>query len=137
MRSGRGLFGLALVALVGLVSLSACATAPSAKQVSVDATYSGKQVQTTVGDTVVVTLDSNPSTGFKWELAKLSDTDVLKMADNKYEGPDKAMPGAGGKEVWIFKALAPGTSAVRMEYSRPWAGGEKAVQVFDLTVAVK
>ncbi len=132
MKASLRVLGLTLAVVVGL---SACAA--NTKQVSVDATYSGKQAQAAVGDTVVVTLDSNPSTGFKWELTRLSDTNVLKMADNKFEAPAKVIPGAGGKEVWTFKALAAGTCSIRMEYSRPWTGGEKAMQVFELTVVVK
>jgi len=45
--------------------------------------------------------------------------------------------GAGGEEVWTFKALKPGTSSLSMEYSQPWDGGTKAGQTFVLNVVAK
>lgn len=137
MKLGRVVFGVALAALFS-VALFACsgAPAPSAPK-QVDESYSGKQVEIAAGDTLAVILVSNPSTGFKWELAMPTDNSVVKMVDNKYEAAATSLAGASGKEVWTFKAAGKGTSAIRMEYSRPWAGGEKAVKVFELNVVVK
>ncbi|MDY7018579.1 MAG: protease inhibitor I42 family protein [Chloroflexota bacterium] len=116
--------------------LFGCSSAP--KSVSVDASYDGKEVELGVGDSLLVTLESNSTTGFSWELAKISDETVLKQIHQKYEGPGSgAPPGAGGQEVWTFKAFKDGTSSISMEYSRPWEGGEKAAETFNLTVIVK
>ena len=129
---------LVLICAIIAVSLClfACSSAP--KSVSVDASYDGKEVELGVSDSLVVTLESNRTTGFSWELAKISDETVLKQIHQKYEGPGAGAPlGAGGQEVWTFKALKKGTSSISMEYSRPWEGGEKAAETFDLTVVVK
>ena len=112
------------------------------EQVSVDDSYNGKEVEINVGDLLTVSLESNPTTGFRWELAEISDTTVLELVENKYEAGSGAkqnppVAGAGGKEIWTFKALEEGTTKLTMEYSRPWKGGEKAVNTFVLTVAVK
>jgi len=129
---------LVLICTIAAISLCllACSSAP--KSVSVDASYSGKTVEVGVGGSVVVTLESNPTTGFNWELVKISDESVLEQTDQKFEAPEaKGVVGAGGKEVWTFKALKKGTSTISMEYSRPWEGGEKAAKTFNLTVVVK
>ena len=129
---------LVLICVIAAISLClfACSSAP--KLVSVDASYSGKAVEVGIDGSVVVTLESNSSTGFSWELTKISDETVLKQVDQKYEGPGAgAPPGAGGQEVWTFKVLKKGTSSISMEYSRPWEGGEKAAETFNLTVVVK
>ena len=129
---------LVLICVILAISLClfACSSAP--KSVSVDASYSGKTVEVGIDGSVVVTLESNSSTGFSWELTKISDETVLKQVDQKYEGHGAgAPPGAGGQEVWTFKALKKGTSSISMEYSRPWEGGEKAAETFNLTVVVK
>ena len=110
--------------------------APS--EVSVDESYNGKQVEIAVDGTLTVTLESNQTTGFQWELTSISDQSVLEKESNTYEDPeDTGMVGAPGKEVWIFKALKKGTSTISMEYSRPWEGGEKGAETFTLNVAVK
>ena len=133
---------MVLIAVVAIMSLGlfGCSSAgPAASSaVSVDDSSSGKQVEIAAGGTLTVTLESNQTTGFQWELKSVGDTSVLQSQGGTYNAPeDTGMVGAGGEEVWTFKALKPGTSSLSMEYSQPWDGGTKAGQTFDLTVVVK
>jgi inhibitor of cysteine peptidase len=130
---------LALICTLVAISLClfACSSAPA--EVSVDGSYSGKEVALRVGGSLTVTLESNATTGFQWSKeAKISDQTVLKQVGHMFMPPEATvMVGAPGKEVWTFKALKKGTSTISMEYSRPWEGGEKVVEAFSLTVVVK
>ena len=115
--------------------------AESGEQILVDASYTGQEVVMAVGDRLVVTLESNPTTGFKWELAEGTDQTVLELVESRYQpGPGASqtppVPGAGGEEVWTFQALKQGETAISLEYSQPWAGGLKADRTFNLTVEV-
>ncbi|MFC2059385.1 protease inhibitor I42 family protein, partial [Chloroflexota bacterium] len=106
---------------------------------SADASYSGKEVEVTAGSSFTVTLDSNATTGFQWELVDITDDTVLELSDQTYATPqptDPPMVGAGGKEVWTFKALSEGECTITMEYSQPWEGGTKAAETFTLTMFV-
>ncbi len=133
MKSKLGLI-CAIVAIS--LCLVACSSAPSL--VSVDASYSGQQVEIAVSGSLTVTLDSNASTGFQWVLVSIGDETVLEKTANTYEAPeDTGMVGAPGKEIWTFKALKKGTSTISMEYSRPWENGTQAAETFDLIVVVK
>ena len=127
---------LTCAVVVILLCLVACGVAP--KEVSVDASYSGKEVKLGVGGSLIVTLESNPaSTGFQWELTENSDETVLQRVDQRYEAPEAGgMVGAPGKDIWTFKALKKGQSSISLEYSQPWVGGTKAAETFDLTVVV-
>jgi len=99
--------------------------------------YSGS-VKIGSGGELTVVLFSNPTTGCCWsELAQISDQAVLQQTDHKFLPPESNQTGAGGKEVWTFKALRPGMSTVYLEYGRPWEGGEKKVWTFNLTVLVE
>ncbi len=109
-----------------------------------DESYNGKELRMLQGGILQVGLNSNPTTGFKWELVQISDTAVLEKTGNIFETPmikqqEGAPPivGAGGKEIWSFKALKPGTAVISMEYSRPWEGGEKGINKFSLKVIVQ
>jgi inhibitor of cysteine peptidase len=82
-------------------------------------------------------LDSNATTGYSWELKGISNPAILEKTDNKYVTPTSGLVGAGGKEVWTFKALKAGTTALSMEYSRPWEGGRKGANSFNVTIVVK
>ena len=92
-----------------------------------------------VGDSFTVTLCSNPTTGFQWEEAVISDESVLELASHQFVGPESQPPpppGTPGQDVWVFKSLKPGASAISIDYSRPWEGGEKGEWTFVLNVVV-
>jgi len=128
------LFIMCIVATLSLF-LFACLSVP--KEVFVDASYAGKEVIVAVGGSLMVTLESNPTTGFKWELARNTDNAVLELVDHKFEAPEITLVGAGGKEVWTFKALKRGKRIISIEYRRPWEQDVKVVETFILTVVVK
>ena len=111
-----------------------------ADEVNVDESYNGGEVKVAAGGKVIVTLESNPSTGFSWMLSEITSEGVLEEAGNEFQSDNTDNPplvGAGGHEIWTFKALKKGTSTISMEYSRPWDGGEKGVETFELTVIVE
>jgi len=126
------IFGFILVA--SFAAGAACSG--SSDVVNVDSSYSGKQVELSVGQSLVVTLASNATTGYSWALVQNSDDSVLSKTGNEYVAPQTTLIGAGGKEEWTFKALKKGTSTISMGYSRPWES-TPPVETFNLTVVVK
>jgi len=127
---------LTCVVAIILLSSGACSSVP--EQVSVDASYTGKEVEIAVHGSLIVTLDSNPSTGFQWsQQAQISDQTVLGQTDHEFMPAESAAIGAAGKEVWTFKALKKGKSTISMEYRQPWEQSGPAAKTFTLTVAVK
>jgi len=122
------------------IFLTLCACSTASEKLSVDASYSGKEVEVAVGGSVVVTLDSNATTGYSWALKEITDASVLEETGHEYNAPPPTEPpllGAGGEEIWTFKALKSGTSTISMEYKRPWEAGVQPAETFSLTVIVK
>jgi len=132
-----------------LPTVTACSSVSGASaekeasiQVSADefATTNGitRGITLSEGDTVTVSLGSNPSTGFSWpDTAQVADPAVVRQVETEFVTADGQLVGAPGTQVWTFRALKKGSTTVSMEYSRPWEGGEKGVWTFDLTVTVK
>ncbi|MFW6131624.1 MAG: protease inhibitor I42 family protein [Candidatus Aminicenantaceae bacterium] len=86
-----------------------------------------KEVRFESGEMMKVILYSNPTTGFQWELKKISEPSVLKKMKQKYEASDdKKKSGAHGIEIWTFKALKKGKSLVHMQYRRSWEKDAKS-----------
>jgi inhibitor of cysteine peptidase len=141
MMRDLGLLSVLAVLSFALLACSAAAAGQAPVEVSCDEFASGRQIsreaEVRVGDTVKLSLCSNPSTGFKWEEAVISDPAVLEQVDHKYVDPAAGTVGAAGREEWTFKILKAGTAAVALAYSRPWAGGEKAEWTFDLKVVAR
>jgi len=104
--------------------------------------FISEEVEVASGESFTVTLCSNPTTGFQWAEAQISDPATIEQIDHQFTPPaytdgSPPAPGSPGKEVWTFKALKPGDSTVSMEYNQPWEGGMKAAWTFVLTVVVK
>jgi inhibitor of cysteine peptidase len=125
----------ALVLMAGIAVGVMAATAGGGKSINVDASYSGKQVELSLGDSLVVTLASNVTTGYSWTLTGISDESVLQKTKSEYVAPKTNLMGAGGTEVWTFKALKVGNSTISMGYSRPWES-TPPVETFSLTIVV-
>ena len=98
-----------------------------------------KQVEITYQGELIVTLGSNPTTGFQWsENPKIADNTVLEQYEHNFLSPEATgVVGASGKDVWTFKSLKKGTTIISFDYSRPWEGGEKGEWTVELTVVVE
>lgn len=91
-----------------------------------------------------ITLKSNATTGYSWDIAKM-DSLIFKNTSHKYVAPNTKLMGASGYEVWTFKAIYPATSKfavnqvghVVMEYKRPWMKNEKSAIVQHFTIVLK
>jgi inhibitor of cysteine peptidase len=133
---------LMLISGIIIGMMAGCSQSSSSPaQVIVDESSNSKTVKVALGGSLQVALNSNHTTGYSWELNQISDTTILEKVSNTYETPqatgEKPLVGAGGKELWNFKALKKGTAAISMEYSQPWSGGTKGAQKFNLTVTVE
>lgn len=136
-----------LVLACTLVALSLGLVACTSRQVSLEIScdqfmenqHFTWEANASPGDSVVVTLCSNPTTGYRWsESAQVSDKAVLRQTGHEYEpAEEENIVGGAGKEVWTFKALGEGTATVSMEYSRPGEDGDKGHWTFTATITVE
>lgn len=106
-----------------------------------------------VGDTVVLSLDSNPATGYDWTPVSYNSA-ILKLKGRTFAKRSKFMRkakniisaealdsetlvGAPGVTEISFVALHPGESDVSLEYSRPWEGKPTSEAIFKIKVVEK
>jgi predicted secreted protein len=66
--------------------------------------------------------------------AREEPSSLTRFAGSDYVTPDTTLVGAGGQEVWRFRAAAEGTSSLELTYQR--ASGETAGEPFQITVEV-
>ncbi|MEI6403765.1 MAG: protease inhibitor I42 family protein, partial [Actinomycetota bacterium] len=114
---------LAVFVMVAAATLGACGSKDEGAGENlatgdVTVTASGP-VSVSVGQTLVVSLPSNPSTGYSWTVSGAPDSAVLTQdGDITYtpSNPDVVMPGSGGSETVRFTATAAGTTTVVLDY---------------------
>lgn len=135
MKKYWGMVVMTVLAIVAIAGVACTASADNSVPAVVNVTESGKQITLSPGDSLVVTLDSNPSTGFAWTISEITDEAIIDDVSNAFVGADTGMMGAGGREVWTFEAGDKGTSTIEMWYSRSWESVQPAA-TFNVTVVV-
>ncbi len=96
-----------------------------------------KTIHTSAGKTFMIVLDSNPTTGYAWELANPIDKDLIKWIGKEYLPAKSRIPGAGGREVWSFIAEGSGRADIVFHYLRPWETQQSPAKVRTFHVRIK
>jgi inhibitor of cysteine peptidase len=129
----------ALLALTGCAAINASG-ASGDNEVAAGIAQDGQQVELNQGQVLVVTLASNPTTGYSWAVAAVDPALLAQAGDPVYNAPDEQktpLVGAGGSETLRFTASAAGTTTLRLEYRRPWEKDQPAAQTYTLQVVVR
>jgi inhibitor of cysteine peptidase len=123
--------------LASIVLAAGCGKATDA--VELDAGDNGAQVTVEKGQTLVVTLDSNPTTGYSWAMVPTDDGILEQVGEAEFsENPrSKGKVGAGGTETLRFEAKKTGQTRLELVYRRPWEQGEKPLETFAVQVTVE
>ena len=96
-----------------------------------------RHVQAEVGTTITLRLCDNPSTGFLWEDAAISNTAVVvERFRESLDQNSTAAPGTPSLEQWTLEVIGEGECSISFSYDRPWDGGEKGARQFNLYVTV-
>lgn len=129
---------LTLLAAVTVFALSGCDLLDqwlTPAEYRVDESASGGQISVQVGQTLVVALPSNPSTGYSWEIVEL-DQLVLKPTKEDFK-VESDLVGAGGTQLFFFEALKAGQTSLQLVYHRPWETGVEPADTFSISVEVR
>ena len=111
---------------------------PSAETVDVNETDNGGQIELELGKLLVVTLESNPSTGYRWELIKNNESILKQFGQTEFklsETSDPTIVGTGVWEIFRFKAVTVGQMTLELVYHRSWEDAEP-LNTFSIQVTV-
>lgn len=127
MKKSRSIIGLLLLGMLSLILNTGCA----AKSITPPA---GAEVKE---DTLTVTLEENPTTGYLWNLT-IGTEGILELQSDAYTPTatsDKVV-GSGGNHSWIFKGASKGETVLTFKYFRPWEKEDTATETRTYTVTV-
>lgn len=82
-----------------------------------------------------VLLNANPTTGFDWRILSYDST-VIEIKKKSFIKSDTQRMGAPGKQVFKFKAIAAGTTDLRLIYVRPWERATSEADSFRVQIIV-
>jgi inhibitor of cysteine peptidase len=130
-------FGLVtlLILLVALTVAAGCRSQQQEVKVSVD--DAGREVQLNKGQTLAVTLEGNPTTGYSWEVAESLDEKVLRqVGEAEFKAESEAL-GAGGVQILRFEAVNAGQTTLNLVYHRSWEEGVEPLETYSLQIVVR
>jgi len=120
-----------------LLAMAACSqTSGSDSNISIEADDSGKTITLHQGDTLIVTLDGNTTTGYNW-LMQTMDPAILKQVGEPAYTPESNQIGAPGKISLTFQAVKTGQAKLVLNYMRSFEKDIAPLNTFEVTVVIK
>ena len=120
-----------------LISIMLCGIGPiCGAPIKLTGADSGRTIEMKIGGCLNIVLDGNPTTGYIWEDASRM-SPVLKQYKRMEFIPQSRLIGAGGKCTFNYKAVARGSTELKLVYHRPWEKKVPPLRVFAVKVTVK
>jgi len=94
-----------------------------------------KPITVATGQEFKIALESNPSTGNQWLIARPLDENLLKLLGTEFK---RGRPGAGpnGNDVLSFKALGEGKAQIHLKYGRLFEKDEGPTRTTNFVVVI-
>ena len=132
-------WGDGIVDVQDLIVIAEYLQPASPEDLNVDEQDDGGQVELEEGQILVVTLESNPTTGYSWQQAENQEPYLEQMGEAEFKPSETGEPplvGAGGWEIFRFKAISAGKMTLQLVYHRPWEEGVESINTFSLNVVI-
>lgn len=118
MKASRFVMVLLVVATVGALA-AGCGGQSTEDVVKADKSSAGNTVGLKVGQTLEITLEGNPSTGYEWTVAAPTGTVLEEVGKPEFKA-QSTLTGAPGTYLFRFKAKAKGEEELKFQYKRSW-----------------
>lgn len=104
-------------------------------EVKLTAADNGSEIELKKGQTLVITLEANPTTGYTWEIAELGEQVLRQVGEIEFE-PESELIGAGGGQIIRFETVNAGRATLKLVYHRPWETDVEPLKTFSIQVVV-
>jgi len=116
-----------------LVSCASPSTTPSPiAQTRPALTDPAQPIEVQAGETFNIVIDSNPSTGYHWEI--VGELSGVEFVSTEYTADEPVAPGSGGVDVWMFKAISAGQTQITLGSYPPGVTEPDQTITFDIVV---
>ncbi|WP_081326438.1 protease inhibitor I42 family protein, partial [Paenibacillus polymyxa] len=103
---------------LSLCLLAACASAPK-QNVTVEE-QGACPLQLKTGQNLILTLPSNPTTGYRWAIQDSAGGVLRALSPEVYSSSESGVIGGGGQSTWRFQAFTAGQGRLRLTSQQPW-----------------
>jgi predicted secreted protein len=99
----------------------------------------GENLNLKVNDVITIKLESNITTGYKWNLSNEADSNIITLISSDYKtaNAEETLVGGGGYETFNFKVKSKGSTAIILTYNRLWEKGEEPAKTYKINIVVE
>ena len=102
---------------------------------SIDLISKEETIETEKGNQFSVVLETNPTTGYEWELD--FDFNYIRFTGRKYVSASPEMIGSGGHETFNFRTLKSGETEIIFSYLRSWETEKPPIETKSYKIIIK
>jgi inhibitor of cysteine peptidase len=92
-------------------------------------------IEVNTGDEFTIVIESNPTTGYHWEI--MGELSNVEFVSKDYQAEEPIATGSGGVDMWTFKAISTGEAQITLGYYPPYEDPEPPQQTITFVVKVK
>jgi len=85
------------------------------------------------GQSLIITLASNPSTGYSWNIVSI-DPALLKQVGEKEYKQESDRKGGGGHTIFRFRGTGKGKLSLKLAYYQGWEKNSSYEKTFTVTI---
>jgi inhibitor of cysteine peptidase len=100
---------------------------------SLTAADNGKIFEVQQGETIVIHLQENPTTGYRWAIDKV-DNKILTLQSTDYSQTPGGGIGGSGERRLTFKVMQPGATDLQLKLWQEWEGEKSVTERFSVTI---
>jgi inhibitor of cysteine peptidase len=124
-----------LITMLLLSGCSAIARRPTMSSLVLTEKDKGKAITVHQGDQIVINLQENPTTGYRWAVDKI-DNAIIPDQVGYTQSPSGSI-GSGGRRSFAFEAKGLGTAHLQLKLWREWEGDASIIDRFDVTIQIQ
>jgi predicted secreted protein/cell division septation protein DedD len=121
------------VATSALDAAPPVAAAPNPGEIRLTEEDNGGLAELGEDQVLVISLESNPSTGYSWQVAEIDEDVVQQVGETEFEQLSPLL-GAPEKQILRFRPTGTGQSTLKLVYHRPWEKGAEPIREFSVQV---
>lgn len=122
------------IMLTVVLLLSAC----SGSKAELKPSDPNTTIQVEAGKEFTIVLESNPTTGYHWQIVGDLDGAVVEFVSQDYQSTsDPGLVGGGGLDIWTFKAVGAGEATITLGNYPPSNDPVDPAETQTFTVNVK
>jgi inhibitor of cysteine peptidase len=104
---------------------------------TLDITDPDKPIEVSAGNEFTIVIQSNPTTGYHWELMGEPDANTVEFVSKDYKADEPVLIGSGGVDIWTFKAIGAGETTITLGSYPPANDAVEPEQTLAFVVIVK